>query len=59
MSIEKEKGLWVIQCDNCDETYETEQTDKEEALQDATNMGWLIKKNEHLCEQCAEEENAA
>lgn len=53
-----EHGRWIIACDDCDEVYDTETKDKEEAIQVAMNNGWVVIRGEHWCEECAEEHNA-
>lgn len=40
MSITRDKGKLVVQCDECHETLETDETNFEMALVAARNEGW-------------------
>jgi len=55
MSVEKEHGMFIIQCDDCDEVLETETDDIEEANRVAVSNGWSVEGKFHYCEQCTED----
>lgn len=54
MIVEKD-GRFIIHCDNCDEEFDTEKDDHEEAVQEALNAGWKITTRQQYCDQCAED----
>lgn len=50
------EGEIVFGCDNCTETYDTEDTDFPTALRRVKNEGWKVKKESgdwvHYCPNC-------
>ena len=46
---------WIVTCDDCDETLDTETSDEREAVQVAMNNGWTMQGNYMYCEQCTED----
>jgi hypothetical protein len=52
--MDKQKGQWVVSCDDCDLVLETEVKAMEEAIQVAINNGWRMREKSHFCEQCKE-----
>ena len=53
--MERVSAEWIITCDDCDETFNTETGDEREAIQVAMNMGWTVSGRYHYCEQCTED----
>lgn len=59
MSLTRDKGLIVIECDDCDEVEETGTDDLRDALDHIETEGWTKKSVghtwEHFCRSCSRE----
>jgi hypothetical protein len=57
MSVLRQHGQIVFECDACGDTHESGTTDFHDAYADAKDAGWVSFKNdegdwEHRCEAC-------